>query len=153
MHCVFGMGCMVSSGGCAVMQILNRIFGRAEEINGHNRCPTYLYRWTILSTRWGKVYLHKFVGDDWSLDLHDHPKRFISIGLRGSYLETHPDVQPAPGPVTSAEPFRPDFDRSVAMVSDEYPFVDHEGTMTYPVGHVLDAGYSAAPDARMGFLA
>jgi len=31
--------------------------------------------------------LHKFVGDDWSLDPHDHPKRFWSIGLRGWYDE------------------------------------------------------------------
>lgn len=69
------------------MKMLNRIFGTAEEINGHNRCPTYLYRWTLARFGWGKVYLHKFVGDDWSLDLHDHPKRFISIGLWGSYLE------------------------------------------------------------------
>lgn len=66
---------------------LDRLLGQAEEINGHNRCPTYLYRWTIMRTRWFKVYLHKFVGDDWSIDLHDHPKRFISIGIWGSYME------------------------------------------------------------------
>lgn len=66
---------------------LNKIFGVAEEINGGQRCPTYLFRWTIARTRWGNAYLHKFVGDDWSFDLHDHPKRFVSIGIRGSYLE------------------------------------------------------------------
>jgi len=73
------------------MKLFDRIFGKAEEINGANRCPTYLYRWTIF--KWGKrgVYLHHFVGDDWSLDLHDHPKRFISIGLRGRYVEITPD--------------------------------------------------------------
>lgn len=68
----------------------DRIF-RIEEINGHGICPTYLYRWTLLKI--GKllsVYLHKFVGDDWSLDLHDHPKRFWSIGLRGWYIEHTP---------------------------------------------------------------
>lgn len=71
-------------------RLLNRIF-RREEINGDGRCPTYLFRWTLL--RVGSVfsiYLHKFVGDDWSLDLHDHPKRFISIGLWGGYTETTP---------------------------------------------------------------
>lgn len=58
-----------------------------EEINGE-RCPTYLYRWRLLRV-WGDrtVYLHHFVGNDWSRDLHDHPKRFISIGLKGSYIE------------------------------------------------------------------
>ena len=62
-----------------------------EEINGDGLCPTYLFRWTLLTV--GKlfaVYLHKFVGDDWSIDLHDHPKRFISIGLRGQYVEIAP---------------------------------------------------------------
>ncbi len=72
------------------MSILNRLFGVPEEINGANRCPTYLYRWHLWRTRWFRVYLHHFVGDDWSLDLHDHPKRFISIGLRGWYVETTP---------------------------------------------------------------
>jgi hypothetical protein len=70
--------------------LLDRIFGRAEEINGDGRCPTYLYRWTLFKFRGAKVYIHKFVGDDWSLDLHDHPKRFISIGIWGRYLEQTP---------------------------------------------------------------
>jgi hypothetical protein len=61
-----------------------------EEIDGHGRCPTYLYRWTLLKATAWSLYLHHFVGDDWSLDLHDHPKRFISIGLWGRYRETTP---------------------------------------------------------------
>lgn len=68
-------------------RLLDRIFGKAEEINGAGRCPTYLWRWILFSTRWFKVYLHKFTGGDWSRDLHDHPKKFISVGLWGSYLE------------------------------------------------------------------
>ncbi len=74
------------------MKLIDKIF-RKEEINGHEQCPTYLYRWTLL--RLGKLcalYLHHFVGDDWALDFHDHPKRFVSIGLWGSYVE----VTPAP---------------------------------------------------------
>ena len=73
------------------MRWLNLFFGKPEEINGAYRCPTYLWRWTVLKCS-GKfsVYLHHFVGDDWSLDLHDHPKRFISIGLWGWYLEETP---------------------------------------------------------------
>jgi hypothetical protein len=71
-------------------KLIDKLF-RMEEINGHNICPTYLYRWTLL--RLGKLcalYLHHFVGEDWALDLHDHPKRFISIGLRGGYIEQSP---------------------------------------------------------------
>lgn len=73
------------------MSILTRLFGDPEEINGANRCPTYLYRYFVAKTRWFNVYLHHFVGDDWSRDLHDHPKRFISIGLKGGYVEWTPD--------------------------------------------------------------
>lgn len=72
-----------------IHRLLSRLFV-LEEINGHHRCPTYLYRWILLSTPWFKAYLHRFVADDWSLDLHDHPKRFLSIGLRGSYVEHQP---------------------------------------------------------------
>lgn len=71
-------------------KLLSKVFGPAEEINGRGRCPTYLYRWHCLSTKWFKVYIHHFVGDDWSLDLHDHPKMFISIGLWGWYIEHTP---------------------------------------------------------------
>src|SRR6202034_4752169 len=69
---------------------LDRTFGTAEEINGGNRCPTYLFRWTLAKWRGRGIYLHHFVGDDWSRDLHDHPKRFISIGLWGWYIEETP---------------------------------------------------------------
>lgn len=65
---------------------------RLEEISGTERCPTYLYRWTLLKAKTWGVYLHHFVGDDWSLDLHDHPKRFISLGLQGKYRETTPKL-------------------------------------------------------------
>jgi hypothetical protein len=71
-------------------RLLNALFGRPEEINGRERCPTYLYRWTLFKTLCGSLYIHHFVGDDWSLDLHDHPKRFVSIGLWGQYRETTP---------------------------------------------------------------
>ena len=60
-----------------------------EEINIGRRVPTFLYRWEIVSILGGqlRVYLHKFVGSDGTVDLHDHPKRFWSIGLRGWYRE------------------------------------------------------------------
>lgn len=76
-----------------IRRFIDKVLARcpAEEINGARRCPTYLFRWQLAAAEilgWEvKVYLHKFVGDDWSLDLHDHPKRFISIGLAGEYVE------------------------------------------------------------------
>lgn len=72
------------------MKLIDRLLSR-EEMDGDGRCATYLVRWTLLKL-WGGIglYLHHFVGDDWSLDLHDHPKRFISIGLKGAYREATP---------------------------------------------------------------
>lgn len=75
-----------------LIAFLDRNF-ECEEING-DRCPTYLYRWDLM--RIGKffgIYLHQFVGNDWTRDLHDHPKRFISIGLKGRYIEETPKGQ------------------------------------------------------------
>lgn len=64
-----------------------------ERINGDGLCPTYLYRLVLARLPGGRrLYLHHFVGDDWSLDPHDHPKYFISIGLWGSYIEEVYDI-------------------------------------------------------------
>jgi hypothetical protein len=73
-------------------RLLNRFFDR-EEMDGNGRCATYLVRWTLLKLPGQRgIYLHHFVGDDWCLDLHDHPKRFISIGLWGRYVEETPEA-------------------------------------------------------------
>jgi len=74
-----------------MFRLLTLLFGIPEEINGGERCPTYLWRWTVFAWKGHfSVYVHHFVADDWSRDLHDHPKRFISIGLWGWYLEETP---------------------------------------------------------------
>ncbi|MGH9370996.1 MAG: hypothetical protein ACRD15_05640 [Vicinamibacterales bacterium] len=82
-------------------RFLTRCFER-EEMDGDGRCATYLVRWTLLKLP-GKrgVYLHHFVGDDWCLDLHDHPKRFVSIGLWGGYMEHTPTPAYAAGFATA----------------------------------------------------
>lgn len=69
-----------------IQALLTRLFSH-EEINGGERCPTYMHRWTLARIGDCAIYLHWFVGDDWTRDLHDHPKRFISIGLAGGYVE------------------------------------------------------------------
>jgi hypothetical protein len=75
-----------------LLWFMNLLF-KSEEINGGNRCPTYLFRWTLVRTPWFQVYLHRFVGEDWSRDMHDHPKRFLSVGLAGGYIEHTPNGQ------------------------------------------------------------
>ena len=70
-------------------RIVNKIF-RYEKINGLDNLP-YLDRWTLLSLPGRRCfYLHRFVGSDWR-DLHDHPKDFWSIGIKGGYVEQTPE--------------------------------------------------------------
>jgi hypothetical protein len=45
-------------------------------------------KWTLLSTPLGSVFFHHFIGADWTRDPHDHPTDFVSIGLRGYYVES-----------------------------------------------------------------
>lgn len=47
----------------------------------------HIVRWVLLSLFGYKCYLHNFVGDDTSRSPHDHPKRFLIIGLAGRYQE------------------------------------------------------------------
>ena len=48
----------------------------------------YLRRFTLARLGRGRrLYLHRYVGSDWSRDPHDHPKWFLSVGLRGGYVE------------------------------------------------------------------
>lgn len=46
----------------------------------------YLTRWTLLSSKLGAIYLHKFHRSD-SPEHHDHPWAFVSIILWRGYVE------------------------------------------------------------------
>ena len=69
-----------------IRRALDRCFGY-ESMSGNGACPVYLERWRICVKMSFGVYLHHFLGDDWALDPHDHPRRFISLGLWGWYHE------------------------------------------------------------------
>lgn len=47
----------------------------------------YLTRWRIVQTPWAGLYLHRLDGPDPRPTLHDHPWPFLSIVLRGGYVE------------------------------------------------------------------
>jgi hypothetical protein len=51
----------------------------------------YLTRWRIIQTPWGGIYLHRMEGPDPRPTLHDHPWSFLSIVLRGGYIERRLD--------------------------------------------------------------
>jgi hypothetical protein len=53
----------------------------------------YMTRWGF-STPYGGVYVHKFIGPDKDERLHDHPWQFVSLILKGGYVETTAGVPP-----------------------------------------------------------
>lgn len=56
------------------------------------RDDPYLMRWYVIPRNHAlNVYLHKFCRSDDDRALHDHPWWFVSILLRGGYLEVTPD--------------------------------------------------------------
>lgn len=74
-------------------RLLHRLLAY-EQLDGDG-VAVYMHRWRLLALPGGRrVYLHWFVGPDWSEHPHDHPKRFLSIGLRGWYVERCPDRDP-----------------------------------------------------------
>jgi hypothetical protein len=68
---------------------LRKFLGTPEEINGDCRCATYLIAGRSRSSVVGERFVSiNSLGTTGLLILHDHRKRFISIGLWGSYRET-----------------------------------------------------------------
>lgn len=47
----------------------------------------YLDRLTLLTTPWFSIKLHRIYRPDRQRDLHDHPWNFLSVLLRGTYVE------------------------------------------------------------------
>ena len=68
-------------------RIVNCVCRSYETMSGNGACPVYLERWVLAEALNRGAYLHHFIGDDWAVDPHDHPRRFISIGLKGWYYE------------------------------------------------------------------
>src|SRR3954466_9779946 len=72
--------------GNMLVQLSDKWFRRQEyKIDGENK--PRMVKWTLVSSRWFSIFFHKFAGPDWTVDPHDHPTDFISIGVMGSYVE------------------------------------------------------------------
>lgn len=89
-------------------ELTGKLF-RFETMNGAGLCPVYLERWTLGLAFGCGLYLHHFLGDDWSIDPHDHPRRFVSIGLNGWYFE---DVFDKSGSLVSTKKYQAPWFRS-----------------------------------------
>lgn len=57
-----------------------------RETIGLQGCPLMI-RWTLLANRHFKVLVHHFLPGGEELDAHDHPRGFVTVVLRGHYLD------------------------------------------------------------------
>ena len=46
-------------------------------------------RWAIIETKWFALYVHKIHKEDKDYYLHSHPWNYISLILKGAYVEAH----------------------------------------------------------------
>lgn len=70
-------------------QWLRRLLsGEPHQVIGEDPADPYLLRWYVVPrNRIFNLYLHKFLRDDDDTALHDHPWWFVSLILRGGYIE------------------------------------------------------------------
>ena len=59
---------------------------KKEVITDESGSP-YIKRWRILETPWFGIFVHKILRSDSDRHLHDHPWNFLTILLKGDYIE------------------------------------------------------------------
>jgi hypothetical protein len=69
-------------------RLIKRITRRPPDFTVGDPAAPYLRRWWVIPrNRVFNVYLHEFLRDDDDRALHDHPWPWLSIMLRGEYIE------------------------------------------------------------------
>lgn len=63
------------------------------EVPNYDDDTNYLVRIRLVQTPWFGLYLHRFEGPDPRSTLHDHPWPFLSVVLRGGYIERRLDPE------------------------------------------------------------
>jgi len=72
------------------MSLISRLLARLFRVENLRRTDgeVYMRRFVLLRLKSGRgIYLHNFLRNDDRRDPHDHTGRFISIGLKGGYVE------------------------------------------------------------------
>jgi hypothetical protein len=72
------------------MRWLDRVL-HYQALDGGGRGPVGCHRWTIYLWGGRRIYLHHWVGDEWTEDRHNHPSNMLSIGLWGEYFDDTDD--------------------------------------------------------------
>lgn len=76
------------------MNLINKFFLVKEIVSRQGELHFQRYR--LLQTPWFAIYIHRISKSDMDKDMHDHPWRFISLILKGSYSEAckyYPDFK------------------------------------------------------------
>lgn len=63
--------------------------GGKWELIGPSECPVF-WRRTLFACRFGKLLVHRFAPLGKDKDPHDHPSSFVTVVLRGGYLDVDP---------------------------------------------------------------
>lgn len=101
----------ISSAGSSVAECVQ---GNADEVGGSSPPPRsiskikpFQFRWreplgrlecpyarrTLLNLKWFSVRVHEWIRSDDARYLHDHPWDFVTIVLRGSYIDVSPSCR------------------------------------------------------------
>lgn len=67
----------------------------------------FLDRWGFGVRRLGTIYLHRMEAPDPGVDLHDHPWSFVTIVLKGGYVEQRESIRDDDTPKIKFEHRRP----------------------------------------------
>lgn len=71
-----------------IQKLLQRVFKHFDIVKTVDGVQTlYLRRYYLLETRWGNIFLHNICRSDDDPDPHDHPWNFLTVLLRGSYID------------------------------------------------------------------
>ena len=72
-----------------IERFVSKLLGPPQRMASTQPAATYHDRWTIMNGTRLRVYLDHFVSDDWSRDLGDCPKQFLSVGF-AEFVEGRP---------------------------------------------------------------
>jgi hypothetical protein len=62
---------------------------RVDAPDVENPDENYMVRWRLVQTPWFGVYIHRINTPDRRSTLHDHPWPFVTVVLRGGYVEDY----------------------------------------------------------------
>lgn len=127
----------------------------------------YLWRLRIIQTPWFGIMLHKINTPDARDTLHDHPWPMLSFVLRGGYTEFVPGPYYARSNYVKRVNWKPrknsfhwiaELDRTPTWTlvfvgkrrSDNWGYLDRDGTFTAFDKHPFNDQYQAAVEARAG---